>query len=43
MFPIDTAQSIAAQVVMGLAYMHSRGVVHGGALSLARLTHNRHH
>lgn len=30
MFPLVTAKAIAAQVAMGLAYMHSCGVGHGG-------------
>jgi serine/threonine protein kinase len=30
MFPVETARSIAAQLVMGVSYLHSRGVCHGG-------------
>jgi serine/threonine protein kinase len=30
MFPIETARSIAAQLVMGLSYLHLRQVCHGG-------------
>jgi serine/threonine-protein kinase SRPK3 len=30
MFPLDSARSIAAQAIMGLAYLHSNGVCHGG-------------
>jgi serine/threonine protein kinase len=30
MFPLGTAKAIAAQVTMGLAYMHSNGMGHGG-------------
>lgn len=30
MFPAETARSIAAQLILGLAYLHSRGVCHGG-------------
>ncbi|KAF3481875.1 uncharacterized protein GIQ15_04634 [Arthroderma uncinatum] len=29
MFPLPTARAIAARVVMGLAYMHSKGIAHG--------------
>lgn len=29
-FPINTSRAIAAQVILGLAYMHSLGVCHGG-------------
>jgi len=30
LFPAETARSIAAQVIMGLAFLHSRGICHGG-------------
>jgi hypothetical protein len=30
MFPVETARSIAAQLIMGLSYLHARGVCHGG-------------
>lgn len=30
MFPVETARSIAAQLIMGLSYLHSCGVCHGG-------------
>jgi serine/threonine protein kinase len=30
MFPVETARSIAAQLILGLSYLHSRGVCHGG-------------
>lgn len=30
MFPVETARSIAAQLIMGLSYLHSRQVCHGG-------------
>lgn len=30
MFPIETARSIVAQLIMGVSYLHSRGVCHGG-------------
>lgn len=30
MFPVDTARAIAAQVLEGLAYIHSCGIVHAG-------------
>ncbi|KAK4152905.1 protein kinase dsk1 [Chaetomidium leptoderma] len=29
MFPVETARSIAAQLILGLSYLHSRGVSHG--------------
>lgn len=29
-FPVKSARSIAAQLVMGLVYIHNRGVCHGG-------------
>ncbi|KAL2018659.1 hypothetical protein VTK56DRAFT_494 [Thermocarpiscus australiensis] len=31
MFPVETARSIAAQLILGLSYLHSRGVCHGDA------------
>lgn len=30
MFPVETAMSIAAQLILGLSYLHSRKVCHGG-------------
>jgi len=30
MFPLDAARSAAAQLIMGLSYMHASGVCHGG-------------
>jgi hypothetical protein len=30
MFPTETARSIAAQLIMGVSFLHSRGVCHGG-------------
>lgn len=30
MFPIEVARTVTAQVILGLHYIHSRGVVHGG-------------
>lgn len=30
MFPVETAKSVAAQLIMGLSYLHSKGVCHGG-------------
>ena len=33
MFPINIARAIAAQTTMGLAYIHSCGVIHGGTKS----------
>lgn len=32
MFPVESVRSIAAQLVMGVSYLHSRGVCHGGML-----------
>lgn len=32
-FPVDAARAISAQVLMGLDYVHSCGVVHGGKCS----------
>lgn len=31
MFPVETARSTAAQLILGLSYLHSQGVCHGGA------------
>lgn len=43
MFPIETARSIAAQLIMGLSYLHSRGICHGGRLSyFSSLLHCSH-
>ncbi|KAL8345937.1 hypothetical protein RB598_000046 [Gaeumannomyces tritici] len=43
-FPIDTARSLAAQLVLALDYIHSRGIVHGdlhlGNLLLCPATNN---
>lgn len=46
MFPIEVARTVAAQVILGLHYIHSRGVVHGGGqpswnLRNLMLTHRR--
>lgn len=30
MFSMDVARTVAAQSIMGLAYMHSNGICHGG-------------
>ena len=30
MFPMGIARAVAAQAILGLQYIHSRGVVHGG-------------
>ena len=30
MFPADAAKSIAAQLIMGLSYLHASGICHGG-------------
>ena len=32
MFPVEAARSVAAQLIMGLSYLHSRGLCHGGKL-----------
>lgn len=32
MFPTETARSIAAQLIIGVAYLHSQGICHGGRL-----------
>lgn len=29
-FPIKTSRAIAAQVILGVAYLHSLGICHGG-------------
>ena len=34
LFPLETARSIAAQLILGVSYLHSRGVCHGGKSSL---------
>lgn len=34
LFPLETARSIAAQLILGISYLHSRGVCHGGQRSL---------
>ena len=33
LFPIDTARRLTAQLIHGLAYVHSCGIVHGGKFS----------
>lgn len=33
MLPVETARSIAAQLIMGVSYLHSRGVCHGGTFN----------
>lgn len=30
LFPLDVARAVAAQLILGVQYMHSRGVAHGG-------------
>lgn len=30
MFPLDAARSIAAQLLLGLSYLHANGICHGG-------------
>lgn len=35
MFPINVARAVAAQTIMGLAYIHSCGVTHGGMFSVS--------
>lgn len=30
LFPVKTARAIAAQLVLGISYLHSHGIVHGG-------------
>jgi serine/threonine protein kinase len=39
MFPVETARSIAAQLILGLSYLHSRGVCHGGRSALCSSEH----
>lgn len=31
LFPLDTARAVAAQIILGLQFIHSQGVVHGGS------------
>ncbi len=38
-FPIEAARSLTAQLIMGLAFMHSRGVCHGGKYTLTKILH----
>ena len=38
LFPVETARSIAAQLIMGVAYLHSRGVCHGGMFKTSFLS-----
>jgi hypothetical protein len=33
LFPVETARSTAAQLIMGVAYLHFHGVCHGGILT----------
>jgi hypothetical protein len=34
-FPAETARSIVAQLILGLSYLHSRKVCHGGMITLS--------
>lgn len=36
-FPVESARSMAAQLAMGLSYIHSRGICHGGEFCLSIL------
>jgi len=37
-FPVKIARSIAAQLIMGVAYLHPRGVCHGVSFNLPSLS-----
>ena len=34
MFPVEVARAIAAQMIFGVAFLHSQGIAHGGTYSL---------
>ena len=41
-FPINIARAITAQIVLGLSYIHGKGVIHGGKISPLTYLDYRH-